>query len=317
MKILVGFCLLIVESVGAAGASLPICYQVSLGPQGQVLEAFKPFPYGPLVGLLEGVSNAMDPAGAQPGSVTTPAAPGMWLAVAAGQLNFIPDGYAVATAKSFVYYRCQTRECPATAIREEAADKSFRDTFLGLRLPPGEQRYFWQEVENLKADNLHQQEHAVASCKLQLAQIDERTSRLTDAYIDRLIDKDVFEQRKTALLSERLQVAAALTSWESGKRNIAEELAEILERANTACLAYETSVVPEKREMVDSLTSNRLLSGKSLEISLTSPFDLIATRSKVLDGSPHRDTHRTSKLLLSRIMKALQRKHESQLPAAS
>jgi hypothetical protein len=128
----------------------------------------------------------------------------------------------------------------------------------------------------------------------------------------------MFEQRKTALLSERLQAAEALSSWESGKRNIAEELLEVLERADTACVAYETSVVPEKREMVDSLTSNRQLNGKLLEISLNSPFDLIATRLKTRDGSPQRDIHRTLRQLLSRIMKTLQRKQESQLtPAAS
>jgi hypothetical protein len=221
------------------------------------------------------------------------------------------------THKGFVYYRCQTHECPTTAIREEIADKSFLETFLGLRLPPGEQRYCRQEAQRLKADNVRQQEQAVASCKLQLSQIDQRTNRLTDAYIDRLIDKDVFEQRKTALLSERLQAAEALASWESGKRNIAEELLQILERADTAYLAYKTSVVPEKREMVDSLTSNRLLNGKSLEVSLNSPFDLIATRSKMLDGSPQRDIHRTLRLLLSRIMKALQRKQESPLSPAA
>jgi site-specific DNA recombinase len=204
-----------------------------------------------------------------------------------------------------------------TAIREEAVDKSFLETFLGLRLPPGEQRYCWQEAQRLKADNVRQQEQAVASCQLQLKQIEERINRLTDAYIDRLIDKDMFEQRKTALLSERLQAAETLASWESGKRNIAEELLEILERADAACLAYETSVAAEKREMVDSLTSNRLLNGKALEISLNSPFDLIATRSKSQDGSPQRDIHRTLRQLLSRIMKTLQRKQESQLTPAA
>jgi len=221
------------------------------------------------------------------------------------------------THKGFVYYRCQTRDCGTTTIREEAVDKTFLETFLSLRLQPGEQRYCWQEAQRLKADNLRQREQAVTSCQLQLKQIDERINRLTDAYIDRLIDKDVFEQRKTALLSERLQATEALASWEGGKRNIAEELLEILERVDTACLAYETSVVPEKREMVDSLTSNRLLNGKALEISLNSPFDLMATHSKTRDGSPQRDIHRTLRQLLSRIMKTLQRKRESQLTPAA
>lgn len=189
------------------------------------------------------------------------------------------------THKGFVYYRCQTRECTTTAIREEAAEKSFTDSFLDLRLLPDERRYCWQEAEQLRVDRQKQSEDAINSLKLGLAQIDDRMNRLTDAYIDRLVEKDVFEQRKTALLVERLQTAEALASWESGKRSAADELLEILERADTACSAYKAGIVPEKREMVDSITSNRLLNGKSLEVSLNLPFDLIANRFKMPDGS--------------------------------
>ena len=216
------------------------------------------------------------------------------------------------THKGFIYYRCQVRECPTTAIREENAEQSFLEQFLSLRLSPDEQQYCWQEAHQLKADRIRHQEDAVNGLKLQLGQIDERLNRLTDAYIDRLIERDIFEQRKTALLAERLQTAEALAGWESGKRSPADELLEILERADTAYSAYKTGIVPEKREMVDTLTSNRVLAGKSLEISLNSPFDLIATRFKASDGSARRDIHRTWSRLLPLMLNLLQRKQESQ-----
>ena len=69
---------------------------------------------------------------------------------------------------------------------------------------------------------------------------------------------------------------------------------EILERADTAYSAYKAGISCRKNvKMVDSITSNRLLGGKSLEVSLNSPFDLIADRFKMPDGSPRRDIHRT------------------------
>jgi len=230
-----------------------------------------------------------------------------------------PCGYTLIgeTRKGFVYYRCHTRTCPTTAIREESVEGPLLERFLALRLSSDEQQHCRQEVTRLKADRVQQQESAINSLRLKLGQADERLNRLTDAYIDRLIDKDVFEQRKTALLAERLQTAEALASWESGKRDAADELLEILGRADTAYLAYKTSIVPERREIVDSLTSDRVLTGKSLKVALNSPFDLIAFRRQMLDGSPQRDIHRTWSLLLSRILKALQRKHESQLLPAS
>lgn len=145
-----------------------------------------------------------------------------------------------------------------------------------------------------------------------LGQIDDRLNRLTDAYIDRLVEKDIFEQRKTALLAERLETLESLAGWGSGSRNVADELLEILERANTAYSAYKAGIMPEKREMVDSLTSNRILNGKLLEVTPSSPFDLIAARTKLADGSPRRDTHRTWRRLLPMMLNVLQRKQESQ-----
>jgi hypothetical protein len=95
---------------------------------------------------------------------------------------------------------------------------------------------------------------------------------------------------------------------ESGKRSPADELMEILERADTAYSAYRAGIVPEKREMVDSVTSNRLLSGKSLEVSLNSPFDLIADRFKMADGRARRDIHRTWDRLLQQMLSLLEEK---------
>ena len=216
------------------------------------------------------------------------------------------------THKGFVYYRCQTRECPTTAIREEAAENSFLETFSRLRLLPDEQHYCWQEIRRMKAASHKQAEDAINGLKLKLGQIDDRLNRLTDAYIDRLVERDIFEQRKTALLTERLETSETLAGWESGSRNVADELLEILERSNTAYSAYKAGIIPEKREMLDSVTSNRVLNGKLLEITPSSPFDLIATRSQIADGSPQRDIPRTWQGLLPTILNLIQRKQKLQ-----
>jgi hypothetical protein len=55
-----------------------------------------------------------------------------------------------------------------------------------------------------------------------------------------------------------------------------------------------------------------VLNGKLLEITPSSPFDLIATRSQIADGSPQRDIPRTWKRLLPMMLDVIQRKQESQ-----
>ena len=216
------------------------------------------------------------------------------------------------THKSFVYYRCQVHECPTKAIREEVAEQAILNRFITLRLHPDEQQFCLEELARLRADANKRQEEIVSGLQLQLAQIEDRLTRLTDAYIDRLIDKDTFEQRKTTLLMERRQLEGSLSQWQRGERSEADELQELLERGDSAYSGYNSGNVADKRDLVDTITSNRLLDGKSLEVMLNSPFDVIASRTETSDGSPRRDVHRTWKRLLPTLMKLLQRKHESQ-----
>ena len=54
------------------------------------------------------------------------------------------------------------------------------------------------------------QQTLIQSLKLQLEQTESRQNRLTDAYLDQAIEKDVFEQRKTALQMERRQLQEQL-----------------------------------------------------------------------------------------------------------
>jgi hypothetical protein len=54
------------------------------------------------------------------------------------------------------------------------------------------------------------------------------------------IDKDTFEQRKTALLVERRKIEDSLTEWQGGKRREADKLQQILEWADSAYSAYNS-----------------------------------------------------------------------------
>jgi hypothetical protein len=176
------------------------------------------------------------------------------------------------------------------------------DRFQRLRLTAGEQRYIGQELRKMRAEDTQHQEDAVKALQLKLGQIDERLNRLMDAYIDRLLEKDSFEARKKALLMERKDAEEKLAEWSGGGRSVSEELTHFLERAGGAYSGYKVGNPEEKRNLVDSLTSNRLLTGKTLDISLALPFQEIASRFENSCGAPRRDIARTWALLLPRLL---------------
>jgi DNA invertase Pin-like site-specific DNA recombinase len=180
-------------------------------------------------------------------------------------------GYALIgeRQKGHVYYRCHTKDCPTNGIREEAAETVFSEALEPLRFDDDERVILLQKLGELKEDLAAQWEAETKASRLQLDQLRDRLDRLTDAYIDRLIDKEAFEDRKTTLLMEQKTLEEKVAQPE--RANL-DRLSKFLELAGDACLLYQTSLPGEKRDLLKIVTSNRTVSGKNIAVALKDPF---------------------------------------------
>jgi len=195
--------------------------------------------------------------------------------------------------KGHVYYRCHTKTCSKTCIREEAVETEVLQQFSLLRLNEEERVYATQEIARLRADWDKKEESLVQSLHLRLGQLNERLGRLTDAYIDRVIEKDIFEERKSALLMNRREVEERMTELDQQGRTIPDLVAQFLELAGSAYTLYKSSLPEEKRDLLKTITSNRQVEGKSTEFMLALPFAELANRPENTNGRPLRDIPRT------------------------
>jgi site-specific DNA recombinase len=212
-------------------------------------------------------------------------------------------GYSLIgeTQKGHVYFRCQTKACPTTCLREETIETEILRTFGPLRFNAAEKEYFALKIARLKKDWGTQQETQIQSLSLNLGQIQDRLSRLTDAYIDRMIEKDIFEQRKAALLMERKGLEESRAALKEEVRSVPDRLADFLELAGDAYLTYKLGLPEEKRELLKIATSNRQVIRKSIDITLAQPFDEVANRFKTSNGAPYRDIPRTWDKLIEKL----------------
>ena len=112
--------------------------------------------------------------------------------------------------KGHTYYRCHTSTCPTKCIRQEMVENAVLETLQPLQFSQQETTYLRQRVGSLKDDWASQHEDQMQALKLSLGQLQDRLARLTDAYIDRMIDQGLFEQRKTALLMEQKDLEETL-----------------------------------------------------------------------------------------------------------
>lgn len=198
-----------------------------------------------------------------------------------------------------VYYRCHTKHCPTTAVREEAVSGSISTLLEPLRFEREERKLLLQKLGDVKSDLAAQWEAESASTRLLVSQNRERLDRFTDAYVDGLIDKETFEARKAVLLMERKSLEEKIGQ---PKSLIANRIEKFLELAGDAYLLYEMALPSERRDLLRIVTSNRTVCAKKIEITLKTPFLEVANRQKNLNGSPRRDRHRTLDVLLRKLI---------------
>ncbi len=196
--------------------------------------------------------------------------------------------------KGRVYYRCHSRQCIGASVRESDLDDCVQRQLELLVCDSQEITALRELVEALKANAVEEMANVRASIEMRIAKCDERLARLTDALVDGLLEKELFETRKSAVLHERRglwdQSAALDISTLPSNRAF-----ENLELGNAAHSSYKIGNLHEQRELLTRLTSNFEIHGKTPAIRLKSPFQELANWRKSQDGAPGRiRTHNTS-----------------------
>jgi site-specific DNA recombinase len=193
--------------------------------------------------------------------------------------------------KEHAYYRCHSPGCRSTCLREEIIENAFLSKLAPLQFLPGESPYLEAKLAQETAKNREKLREQRESVRLQLGQIETRLMRLTDAFIEGNLEKELFEKRKASLLNERLSLQEVLQKLsEDASLNT---LKSCLELAKAASILYETANELGKRDLVKMVVSNREVDGKDVYFAWDFPYELIGNRWSVLDGCPHRDQPRS------------------------
>lgn len=189
--------------------------------------------------------------------------------------------------KGRVYYRCQVRSCPTTTVREDVTEEHLRQLLEPLQFLPSHREELVATAESQHHDEVAVQRRSEESLRLRLANVTARLDRLTDAYLESSLEKVEFEQRKATLLMERRETEQMMNKG-GDAGNPTEAFAKFLELANRAYLLYENANPEERRELIEIVTSNRVVDGRTPMFTLASPFDELAKEAEKHSGGPAR-----------------------------
>ncbi len=213
--------------------------------------------------------------------------------------------------KGHTYYRCHTKSCPRTCVREEVIEERIVGLLNQLSLADHEFVSLKTLALQQRSEWIGRQENEKKSIELNLARIDDRLARLTDALLDELIDQNTFETRKRALLLERKALRDGLERTSSDQGSLPTRLTKFLELAKTASLGYRSGTLYEKRNLLKSITSNLVVDQKNVVVALRPVFHALANRQKADDSGPYRGDPRTGMTqLYQTLLKHLEVEHE-------
>ncbi|MEQ1707496.1 MAG: recombinase family protein [Terricaulis sp.] len=195
--------------------------------------------------------------------------------------------------KGRVYYRCHSRNCPTMTIREDVIDQAVRKILSQVQLAPDEvqiaKTYLDERLDGIDDDKGEVQ----ATAKLSLDNAKARLDRLTNAFVDGLLEKPLFEERRASLLGDITSMEHRLANQDGFWTDLRSQIIQTLELAENVADAYDLAFPHEKRQILETVTSNRTVSRKELVITLDIPFQMLANRDTFCFGGDYRNANRT------------------------
>lgn len=197
--------------------------------------------------------------------------------------------------KGSAYYRCHTPTCRGTSISETMLSSQVHSALSRVRMTSEELDDLIVEFERCDRRTMADRKEMARGLKLRIAQSDERVARLTDAYVDRVIERDIFEERKKQLLQERAALRESLDQMRSNDDPILKRAKEFLELVRRLHESQNLVRDSELRDLLKSTTSNLGIDRKKLLVDWKSPFHLLEKERVIPDGSPQRSIPRTAR----------------------
>ena len=107
-----------------------------------------------------------------------------------------------------------------------------------------------------------------------------------DTYLDGKIEDALYEKKHSNLLVEINKLRQEKNLLSSNKNSFYEKLIEFFELCKNPLNTYLNANFEEKRNFVELMTSNLVVSQKTLEITMVSLFNSIANRSNLRLSAP-------------------------------
>jgi len=195
--------------------------------------------------------------------------------------------------KGHTYYRCQTKDCPTKSIREEIINELVMATIQQIKFNPAEGEILNELLIQAQDNWIETQKGLEESLQMQNKKLALKLERLTDAYLESVIDKEQFEDKKGQIMIEQQELRRNEGHFEIQKEAIFKKAQNFLGLLKDLKKSFIIATNEEKRKILKFITSDLTLQGKNLMLTMQSPFYEIANRPELMSGELNREIPRS------------------------
>ena len=163
--------------------------------------------------------------------------------------------------------------------REKNERNLIKKAFTAVELKDEEVASLHEILADMQRDWKHKQKELQQRITLHVSQLEHKLERLTDAYLERAIDRDTFEKRKGELLVQIREQEIQAGKISTQKALLFKKAEKFLERVKSLKKSFEIQNTAFRRKLLKSVTSNLSTTGKNLMIAMKSPFHELANRA--------------------------------------
>jgi DNA invertase Pin-like site-specific DNA recombinase len=180
--------------------------------------------------------------------------------------------------KGFVYYRCHTKNCITKSIKEDQIESFILNSIEKLQFYPLESQIIDELLNEAQLAWSYNEKGFEDSLRIQKEKISNKLERLTDAYIESIIDKETFDRKKEIFMLDMKALSHKSTEFSIQKEAIFKKAKNFLEHIKSIKLTYLSGIDDEKRRFLKTITSNLVIQGKTITIAMKNPFNHLVKR---------------------------------------
>lgn len=183
----------------------------------------------------------------------------------------------------YIYYSCSNfkGKCKRVFVREEDLLKPVREVLENIRLSQEQTNEIVTSLKELNDCKNEFHEKAIQKLQVEYAKLQNNLDRLLDLYIEGGITQEIYDVKMREYKDKQYNINIRLEEYTRADENYHIVASVVLSLANRALEIFESSEPNEKRQLLNFLLQNCLLSGRNLEFELQSPFVLFSQVSNI------------------------------------